>query len=499
MGRYQSQLLNFLNRQSQRLRDRGGIFLRQIKLAALWGGQLALYPIYALFQASRMATRQLRSKFQQALHALRPAQAVPADLSIQRLLDALTPAAGEWVPLPKRLVIGAQPPQLTPLTTDHRIQAIASSRETRQLLLVTDTQATLDILTDAQQQQIQARIVWELATYWKLWRQWQEYRAARQLVSDPTGGPQLAMPLARQVLTAQAGLAIHDRPQLAAPVRLFYQLMAWVQQSALANRINLFHEIELIPHPQTDWFQPHFGQLPTDALIVSYGVAPFDWQAGAQTLPQTNPIGRLIQAAIHYFFGRTPPTLRATDPRPAIADPWESPLDVVAVNCAATTLIAVNPATSLATTAVWQIEPCVESHILPHSQPPQALLPVQQGRALKRQLGSLVQQTIGKLTDQETTPATTATQPTSLTGQNVTGGADLTWNSVFTNDLTTSLIDTVATPIGYVKHPLEQLLGWLDQGILWLERHIAQLWQRSKHYCQKVIQRVQSDWSNSRK
>jgi hypothetical protein len=37
-------------------------------------------------------------------------------------------------------------------------------------------------------------------------------------------------------------------------------------------------------------------------------------------------------------------------------------------------------------------------------------------------------------------------------------------------------IETQATPTGYVKHPLEHILEWLDRLILWLEDAIANLW-----------------------
>jgi len=44
-------------------------------------------------------------------------------------------------------------------------------------------------------------------------------------------------------------------------------------------------------------------------------------------------------------------------------------------------------------------------------------------------------------------------------------------------------IETKATAIGYVKHPLEQLLQWLDRAMLWLEELLM-----------KVLQRVQRLW-----
>ncbi|NEO74361.1 hypothetical protein, partial [Moorena sp. SIO3H5] len=38
-------------------------------------------------------------------------------------------------------------------------------------------------------------------------------------------------------------------------------------------------------------------------------------------------------------------------------------------------------------------------------------------------------------------------------------------------------IDTKATPEGYVKHPLERVLEWLDITILWIEELVVKSWR----------------------
>jgi hypothetical protein len=42
--------------------------------------------------------------------------------------------------------------------------------------------------------------------------------------------------------------------------------------------------------------------------------------------------------------------------------------------------------------------------------------------------------------------------------------------------LPSSWIETEAQLVGYVKHPLEQLLEWLDQGMVWLETQLSRVW-----------------------
>jgi hypothetical protein len=43
--------------------------------------------------------------------------------------------------------------------------------------------------------------------------------------------------------------------------------------------------------------------------------------------------------------------------------------------------------------------------------------------------------------------------------------------------LPTNWLETEAQLVGYEKHPLEQLLEWLDRGMLWVESKLAKLWQ----------------------
>ncbi len=413
-ARYKSNLLNFLNRQSLRLRDQGHRWLRQLNLTTLWGGQIALYPIYALFQAGRLASRQLQQQVQRVFAQLRPAPEVPADLAITRLLDALNPEQ----PPQNQFRMPRRSPQFTSaimaLPTIERIKAIASNRTTQELQLITEGNTVIP-LPPEQQPQLQQRILWEIASYWQLWRRYQQRQATLQLPTDRS-----------------AKLAIGDRPQLAAPTRWFYQLMDWVQQGPLAHRLNWFEETALVPQPRTTWFQPHLGQLPSAALIRLDGVKSFDWPAWTNQLPQTSPLSQWLKAAIAYFFGRTTPTLSAAPTPPQVADPWDFTLDHEAPIEFVAEPASHRPAVE------WYVTGRAEALPLP-SAPPRPALP--------------------------TTAQSRSTKP------------NLTWANVFANDLTTTLIDTIATPIGYIQHPLERLLGWLDQVLLWLETRIRQLWQ----------------------
>jgi hypothetical protein len=63
-GRYQSRLFNFLNRQALRLTAQCDRAVRQLKVAAVWGVQIVLYPVYLLVQTGLSAGRQLSNSAQ---------------------------------------------------------------------------------------------------------------------------------------------------------------------------------------------------------------------------------------------------------------------------------------------------------------------------------------------------------------------------------------------------------------------------------------------------
>ncbi|NJP12535.1 MAG: hypothetical protein HC866_26255, partial [Leptolyngbyaceae cyanobacterium RU_5_1] len=89
-GRYQSQLFNFVTRQSLRLRDRSSQAWRQVKLAAVWGMQILLYPLYVTFQTTRLVGKQLRQTIRQTLPQLQA-----ATRSLQQVIDSSEPMSAD--------------------------------------------------------------------------------------------------------------------------------------------------------------------------------------------------------------------------------------------------------------------------------------------------------------------------------------------------------------------------------------------------------------------
>ncbi len=299
---YRSRLLNFVNRQSRRLIEKSERAIRNLKVAATWGAQILLYPAYLLVQATISAGRQLRGEAKSGFSKLnssspstpsQPETIVPApDTPIQEILKeiAILPlpevqvglkadlplasintnnlrtkpnnfwlpgflssfrgdasitqreADGKLIPHDHKLINntttqaeadGKLIPHSQKLTNNTIpnlgrqswvIQGVATLLETRSLVLVTVKNEILDILTPEQQQKLSARISWEIAN---LFRQW--HIAGKSLLKKQPH---------RFSSVAGANLFL--------PVRIFWQLMGWVQTSPIAITLNLFSESTLV-------------------------------------------------------------------------------------------------------------------------------------------------------------------------------------------------------------------------------------------------------------
>ena len=380
-GRYQSRLFNFLNRQSIKFTAQCDRAVRHLKVTAVWGAQIVLYPLYLAVQSGLSAGRQLSSAAQagfpqiKALTQSQPKQETPpaADTPIQRVLCevntlfesepdeslASSPSFLSVTSTQELAKTDKQPTteneQLTaaiaaqPLSGEcGMIQGVATQLETRTLVLVTVQNQILDILTPQQQQKLASRISWEVAD---LLRQWRLARASKSQT------PQR--------------LANLDQPRVFLPVRLFWNLMAWVQSSPVAIAANVFQEATLVYHPASQPSQPQHRRhkqlaasnsavitphpalafldrtvaeleshqlVPGSEVVVTLGdratsvlrersqklrqqlqtpfITPRDSAESLEaSQPNTSRIQALIYAAVDYFFGRRGSTLPQTDSR----------------------------------------------------------------------------------------------------------------------------------------------------------------------------------------
>jgi hypothetical protein len=402
-GRYQSSLFSFFSQQSLRFKDKAQQVWRKAKTAAVWGAQIALYPIYLLFQSGRLVGKQMGNAARQFLQvgAGQP-EIPPSDTPIQKALAAAT----QW------FVQAEQPGAL--LDSAVAIQGIASRLSDRGLVLVTVDAQILDLLTPEQQAVLQRRIVWEMAIHWR------QHRLERL---EGQGGAFLPLP--------------QEQPQALPPVRLFQQLMAWMQQSPVAIATNLFQESRLAlqaaepidvlyPHdldsgdnhfPVFQWIKNQstdlsqmLNKLLDSSLVLYDPIAPVEPEPDLPSLPELT---------IEEFF---------SGEFIGVAVPVSAPLEKAIV-------LTVQPPAA--------VQPTVKTSL---TRKPVARKPkVVENTAIGVQESALAKPLEAKIAHPDAPPAPT--------------------------------LEAEVEVVGYEKHPLEQLLAWLDGGMLWLEQKLGEIWR----------------------
>jgi hypothetical protein len=289
-GPYQSRIFNFINRKTIQFRDRFAQSKRSLLEAATLGIQVILYPLYLLAQTGRVALRQLKqTTYKVALFLTNSlasdqeqlsttihdfSQFPPSDKPIKDILNLIELPQSENLELPN--IIG-----------------FTSILETRKLALVGHNNQIFDLFTTQQQQQIKHLISWELANYWR------RIRLNYKLQQSPR-----CLPL------------IHaNNPHLLPPVRLFWQLIEWIQNSQLAIELNLFEEasfmtsITLVKNPETQLefsdFIENINEKNSQLSVNQQSPIQNFIKQPAIILDQNNvvflKIRSLIKAAIDYF------------------------------------------------------------------------------------------------------------------------------------------------------------------------------------------------------
>jgi hypothetical protein len=267
-GPFQSRVLRRVVQWAQAWRTRAQVSWRSLKTTASWTAQILVYPIYAAFQAVRLInlrlqqaqavdiTRKATRQTQQAFNIdtgtavaveLNPTCDTPLYQVLEFVRVSVLPALPGWQQTPilirgdrwssqgllpgtnedsflatSSAITNAIPtmPQRSPgeIVPIGAIRAIASVIATRSLVLVTDRNTVLDILSPAQQQQLRQQITWEVARLLRL----------------------------RRLQTAMIRLSDIPQPATTAHrlVRAFLRLMRWVAKTPVAIAANLFYEAE---------------------------------------------------------------------------------------------------------------------------------------------------------------------------------------------------------------------------------------------------------------
>ncbi len=374
------------------------------------------------------------------------------------------------------------------------IRGIATQRSSRTLVLVTAQNEILDILTPQQQQRLQEQIIGEVAQYWRYQRlahsveQQRNTGLKRLFKGQNTGGRETEELPHHQVLAFLDRTIAEVESNHLAPVSVAKTSLSF--PSSLGKR-----SWKLLQRLQT--------QLSTSlSSSKSPAITPDDSET------HTLRIQALIWAAIDYFFGRSRKHLKQTmptanslhlptglklqgkplphrrsaaklsstelPPRSQLASPevtpWLTLSDLFGDSAESgepstlhqpklsksQTINSVNGKTNLA---------------LPSNQPARYSLQnllnnFQRFLPQPKQASELVKQ-------QKTTSK--ALEKVSSKASEISAQPDTQIESA------PDWIETNATSMGYVKHPLEQLLGWLDRAMLWLEQVLIKVWRWVKN------------------
>ncbi|AFY85031.1 hypothetical protein [Oscillatoria acuminata] len=412
------------------------------------------------------------------------------------------------------------------------IQGIATLLETRSLVLISDRNQILDILTPVQQQQLQARIDGELAA------------AAYNL--EPKGLPSQAT---ESVLTGSP-----SQKQLPPVKRLrrLRQLIAGVQPVPLGNLFDrslakvgdLFQPSPLVlqpdgvnevPEPQETVSPRYQGQPKIAAALLKMDAAVARWE-GMQlsqggTLSQTvadqgesllkgiqnvaialvtDPqpdstdselsqeqqslslqMQRLIQSAVDYFFGGSDQALTGEGDRQftqtevsgkELAQQFENVKPLPVNSEAATGQLSSNPELDSLPDSFWGVE-AVEQFLNP---PYPTTRRIGQSQPVSKPSRSKTTKGNHHRVQPRRSVPRTAVQPTATVTVEPTSRVSRPSPAV---DSPVQLppqvqtqpkrdwIDVEIAEVEYIMHPLEQGLKWFDQILVWLEEKLIQGWQ----------------------
>ncbi|MCS6812715.1 MAG: hypothetical protein NZ772_03970 [Cyanobacteria bacterium] len=471
-GRYQSWILTTVRSRSRQLADRLAIAVRSLKTAALWGTQVALYPIYLLFQSGRLVSKQLRQSVQRTVLRFQAQrdpslQALPpSDQAIQRTLDfvhqfvhqivppqpiqqQIIQQAGQEQPSPatssqpiatlkrtdqSNLAVSkssgvAVQPASEPVSTLEQVASVLNSLPTvrgiatlldhRKLVLVDDANQIWDVLTAEQQQRLYQRLIWEVI----------DYDRTVQRVAQLQQKFSLFSPDQRRLPPPP------DRPQAWQFVRRFHRIMAWIQQSPVAIAINLFQEADFV-------HTPRIYPSPVATTSSLSGVALIDPDAWC------NPNHALPQEAM--------PT-----------EPWLTMADVFGV--------PENP-TQAAITKGKLLTPVLAAS--PHQV---SADDTSRSQITRTSIHALVEdpwttEAVTEITTDAGTIAPISASTPSMNSQTVPKDS-----ACAVDGSTPDYIDIEAESTGYVKHPLEQILEWLDIVLTWVESLGLALWKFIRH------------------
>ncbi|MBD2603504.1 hypothetical protein H6G81_02900 [Scytonema hofmannii FACHB-248] len=356
------------------------------------------------------------------------------------------------------------------------VRGIASHLENHNLVLVTAENEILDILTREQQEELQDRIIGEIADYWHYWRLATEKQHTQLL-------PEIERLL--QKLTGNANItpALPEAMQTQALVNA-EEVLAFLDASMAKLESNALTPLSSATLQVQQRSLEIIKVVQTQLNIFIYGKELT--VRGEDIQSDRLRIQAIIEAAVNYFFGeRTGKKLDASPPKSnvfqanqrdrylpnqdLVADPWLSWDDLFG-----------------------DFEPIdqetrpTKNQALPGSQSPgylqnwlnsyQNIPKKPASKLVKRQKPTTdltrTEKASGKLLNRKSTESKISHVRTSK------GELAQKQRSQTTEiEAKPDWIETKATSVEYEKHPLERILAWLDAALLCLEEKFVRLFQ----------------------
>lgn len=393
---HQSKLFNFVNRQYLKWRERSAVAWRRTKVTLTWTTQILLYPIYLIAQTGRLIERQFTSR-----------------INPQKLF---TPTISSESESPLEATLESATTCISNDKTSVNLKSLACDRQTQKLLLVQEDNSLLDTLTLEQQQHISKAIVSNLAIH----RRYQREKQELQLVKEY---PNYLPPI-------QA-----NNHNIFPPIRYFWQVMAWIQNSAVAREVNLFGEASLLAvNNYQVWEYNHFNQ---DNLI------------------------QIIIAAFHHFWAKQ--QLKLLSPTTGIVSGKNQ------FGLDDNRDLEMNSLKALIWAAITYFS----------QQKPTEYLKINGSDDFSEWLSwdELYTPVISSAS-QEITVFIDASNCSSIDSSNLTQSRKNI--DISLEKPATDYLETEVTEIAYVEHPLSKILNWLDKMMFRLEKLCIKLWNLVK-------------------
>ncbi|MGB3513045.1 MAG: hypothetical protein WBA93_28300 [Microcoleaceae cyanobacterium] len=447
-GPYKSKTLKYASEKHRQILDQSDRSFRHLKVAGRNTLQLLLYPIYVLLQASRLAVKQLQEKFVAKIPQIseksnkKSQKNQTVDKAIQAIVETTSEKtslakvcddqskdrSGNEQPLPANI----QQPKIFPIATS---KAIPQSTVFPALKWEEKSNSTPEptveslFLVRRENQKIDN------------FTQEQQKQLQQNLIQETTNihqNPQLQLKPCAQ-LSPTFG-----------PIGKLWQVMAWVQTSKIALWFNLFGEVNLLAPKNQLKQQPLAKNQPITPLLSSsnFTFGNFIHNSAKQYLyPLTTGLG---------LNGLLPPF-----------EIEKFPLDSILEEEMAKESQQMRSRSVVSAVLVSEPETFQKVEYLPTTAQ-SSQLTVTRSEDNKEIQGDENQYHEYQLTSTRETSQISPQSPTTESRPRYQPD----W------------LEVNSVSIGYIKHPLEKILAWMDVIMNWLETAVAQLWR----WAQKQVQ-----------